>query len=375
MPVWRTKYGWRTRVEVNGEKIYGPTFPRKGLAVKWCEEKKAAQRHAPVRTILPTLETLAQGYLDYAETRYTHDTYVEKRACLFRLINQVGNIELSEISPAMILTLLNERAKTISANTHNRDLKNLKAFFSWCRKMHRQAYDPTAPLEPLPHDRASRRLVPVQDIWRVIMVAPMPERAMIGAYWHTGARRGEVLRWTWAEDINFEERWVRLGTHKSRGGSMVYERLWMNDDLYTLLWEVWRKHRQPGSPHVFPKYYQPNQRGQNLAGEQRAQRLLLGYTRPLAVGEKRYPGLCDLAGVEPFGFHDIRHSVAKYLADIHKVGAKGVQQILRHRRLGTTEIYLEGNYTGTRETLSLLVLPESSQKSSQNKNKGASRSG
>jgi hypothetical protein len=32
-----------------------------------------------------------------------------------------------------------------------------------------------------------------------------------------------VLRWTWDEDINFEERWVRLGTRKNRSGEMVYE--------------------------------------------------------------------------------------------------------------------------------------------------------
>ena len=36
-------------------------------------------------------------------------------------------------------------------------------------------------------------------------------------------------------DINFEERWVRLGTKKNRTGEMLYEKLWMNDDLYELL--------------------------------------------------------------------------------------------------------------------------------------------
>ena len=45
----------------------------------------------------------------------------------------------------------------------------------------------------------------------------------------TGARKSEVLRWTWADDINFDERWVRLGTRKNRTGEMTYEKLWMND--------------------------------------------------------------------------------------------------------------------------------------------------
>ena len=71
---------------------------------------------------------------------------------------------------------------------------------------------------------------------------------------------------------------------------------------------------------------------------------------------KMLKGLCKRAGVEPFGFHDIRHTVAKYLNDLQKVGLKKVQQVLRHRRQSTTEIYVEGNYTGTKEALTLLEM-------------------
>ena len=48
------------------------------------------------------------------------------------------------------------------------------------------------------------------------------------------------------------------------------------------------------------------------------------------------------------------HTVAKYLNDLQKVGLKKVQQVLRHRRQATTEIYVEGNYTDTKEVISLL---------------------
>ena len=60
--------------------------------------------------------------------------------------------------------------------------------------------------------------------------------------------------------------------------------------------------------------------------------------------------------MEVFGYHDIRHTVAKYLNDIQKVGLKKVQQVLRHNRQTTTEIYVEGNYTDTRDALKLLEL-------------------
>jgi integrase len=54
--------------------------------------------------------------------------------------------------------------------------------------------------------------------------------------------------------------------------------------------------------------------------------------------------------------HDIRHTVAKYLNDIQKVGLKKVQQVLRHRRQTTTEIYVAGNYTDTKEAIQLLEM-------------------
>jgi integrase len=100
------------------------------------------------------------------------------------------------------------------------------------------------------------------------------------------------------------------------------------------------KNRDKRSPYVFPKYYCPNDSGSNWKGQQRANRLI-----------KR---LCKKAGVAPFGYHDIRHSVAKYLNDLQKVGLKKVQQVMRHQKQTTTEIYLEGNYTDTRVAMELL---------------------
>ncbi len=61
-----------------------------------------------------------------------------------------------------------------------------------------------------------------------------------------------------------------------------------------------------------------------------------------------------MSGVEPFGHHDIRHTVAKYLNDLQKVGLKKVQQVMRHRRQATTEICVEGNYATTESTMKLL---------------------
>ena len=113
----------------------------------------------------------------------------------------------------------------------------------------------------------------------------------------------------------------------------------MNDDLYNqLIWQ-W-KNRHPTSPYVFC-HMNPKSKL---------------YGTPYVGRWKMLKNLCNQAGVEPFGYHDIRHTVAKYLNDLQKVGLKKVQQVLRHRRQATTEIYVEGNYTTTESAMKLLEL-------------------
>jgi integrase len=80
------------------------------------------------------------------------------------------------------------------------------------------------------------------------------------------------------------------------------------------------------------------------------------YGKPYDERRKTLKSICEKAKVEAFGYHDIRHTVAKYLNDVQKVGLKKVQQVLRHRRQTTTEIYVEGNYTDTKEAIQLLEM-------------------
>jgi len=120
---------------------------------------------------------------------------------------------------------------------------------------------------------------------------------------------------------------------------MTYEKLWMNDDLYKPLMWQW-KNRHPASPYAF---WHMNPKSKY-------------YGKPYTERRKTLKKLCNEAKVEPFGYHDIRHAVPKYLNDLQKVNLKKVQRVLRHRKQTTTEVYVEGNYTDTRDVMGLLEL-------------------
>jgi site-specific recombinase XerD len=236
MGFWKTKWGWRAEFMLNGERIRAQGFFRyKGEARQWIKDEKervkveAKEPSSPDRQ--HSLYDLCQAYLTDCETRYGAKTVDEKRYCLERFYNSVGDIAVTDVTPPMVLEFVNDRAKNQSANAANKDRKNLRAYYSWVQEMYGFMYDPTAPIKKKPHEKQLRRLIPIQDILKVIMAAQGHDRVLIGAYWHTGARKSEVLRWTWADDINFDERWVRLGTRKNRTGEMTYEKIWMNNDL------------------------------------------------------------------------------------------------------------------------------------------------
>jgi integrase len=345
MAIWKTKWGWRADFMLKGKRIMAEGFFKyKDEARQWIRDEKESQKSQKRSSSQDNKRdlsfwALAQKYLADCKVNYDKKTVSEKSYCLERFYTTVGDVEVTGIDPPTVLDFINKRAKTKSNNAANKDRKNLKAFYGWVQEMYGVMHDPTGPIKKKPHTKKARRLIAVQDILKVMLVAKGYERVLIGAYWHTGARKGEVMRWTWSDDINFDERWVRFGTRKNRAGEMTYEKLWMNDDLYNLLMWQW-KNRHPTSPYVFC-HMNPKSKL---------------YGKPFVARWKLLKRLCSEAKVETFGYHDIRHTVAKYLNDLQKVGLKKVQQVLRHRRQTTTEIYVEGNYTDTRDVMGLLEL-------------------
>ncbi|MBW2000722.1 MAG: site-specific integrase, partial [Deltaproteobacteria bacterium] len=316
-------------------------FRLKREAAAWENETRQRYLESEKRARGGTdLTTFCIKYLDYA-LQFRPKTYVEKRFLTRRLIKAWGgDILVQEITSEMVLTFLAERARQVSNNAFNKDRKNLIAMFNWGREILGLESNPAARIKKRPHDRSPQYVPPTADVLKVLAVASRDEKAFLDCFLLTGARRSEILCWNWIEDINFEQRLYRLGTRKTRDGSMEYEWFTMSDELYGSLWWLWEHRRDRTSPYLFPQYCCPDEKGNNWTGEQRANRWI--------------KALCRRAGVMPFGFHALRRYVASVLADEHKVSAKRIQRILRHKSLSTTERYIGLLNEDLKETLELL---------------------
>ena len=146
---------------------------------------------------------------------------------------------------------------------------------------------------------------------------------MLTAFLHLAARRGELFRLTWA-DVDLAGRTVALRTMKTRDGSWKVSVLPMTTELRAaLLWQ-WER-RRAGTENVFT--VQGGGFGNQYEGQ------------PFKVRQHVMGKLCARAGVEPFGFHAIRHLSAIIL---YRAGypVAVIQKILRHEAPGTTERYL-----------------------------------
>jgi integrase len=333
--VWRSQVKWQGRT-------YRGTFQTKREAADWevAKRKELGEQadQAPTKIAMDLL-TFCNKYLDHATDRFSDKTLEEKRRLCRRLLTFCGNPTVEEVTPAMVEGFLANKKQIRSANASNVGRKNLLAMWNWGRKIQGLSGNPVAPTERLPHTPQAQYTPPTADVLKVLSVATREETVLLHAFLQTGARRSEVFRWTWLEDVNFEKRQVRLGTRKTKDGSMEYEWLPMSDELYDHLWWWWQNRPIRDSQYVFP-----------------VTSTNPGHHRGEAHTERRWflRTLCKRAGVKRFGYHALRRYVASYLADTHKVAAKTIQRILRHKKLATTERYIQHINRDLRDTLNLL---------------------
>lgn len=328
---------WRATPKYKGERLQTRLFQTKKDAIDYeRDEKRKAKEIENRQHKGMDLLTFCAKYLDYS-LRYQPKVYDEKKTVCKRILNKWGpEILASDINSGHAQEYLDQQATARSANAANKDRKNLQAMWNKGIRFWDLETNPFAQTEKRPHDRTPQYTPPSADILKVLMVATRKERVFLDAYLQTGARRSEIYRWIWTDDINFERREYRLGTRKTIDGSMSHEWFPMSDDLYASLRWWWENRTIKESPYVFTDDH-PGPH----------------YGKPYKVRRRFMRDICKRAKVKPFGFHALRRFVASVLSDSGK-STNTIRRILRHKNVNTTERYIQNINNDLKETMGSL---------------------
>ncbi len=312
---------WMAQVKIDGMKTRRQ-FAKKEDAKTWEVEKKHLAELPPEPTIPTTsLVELANSYLNYS-VKFSPKTYSEKRTAFIRFFKVITPDKAAQdFTKREALEYLQVHFNSKSGYSANKERKNLAAAWNFGIKF-LEGFPTTNPFLAVPRfpEMRQNRYVPTEkDFRRVLDAAKGQDKIMLLTFLHTAGRRGEIFRLQW-RDVDFSGKRIRLGTKKRQDGSMEYEWLPMTDELHHALLD----HKQAAiNEWVFT---QPSGRYEGQP-----------YTENRGFPQK----LSLRVGVMPFGCHAIRHLTASILAN-NNVPMIAIQQILRHRKLATTERYVRG---------------------------------
>jgi len=330
MTVWKSKLKgtWIAKIQHEMKQYKSEGFRTRALAISWEASKREELKHKSNGNAVSFVE-LENEYIEYCQPRIQFNTIRQKRYVyrIFKAFLNDEDIPADTISTKQIADYLNHKAAKDGNKVSNRDLREIKALYNWgIRHELIDCKNPCNLIERLPEEPYHPYIPPPEDIAKIKSIAAKEQRDFIEVLYHTMARQGEILKLTW-DDVNFEQRWVRLYTRKRRGGELQADHIPMNKTLYGVLRRRWMERN--GNDSLVFRFNQ--------------------YQRNFMMRM-----LCKRAGVRPFGFHAIRHHVASVLNDSGKASMKQIQVLLRHRRQSTTEIYLHTIGQGVRDAVAIL---------------------
>ena len=319
MGLWKdkTRKDWCYSFQYQNVSYAGRGFKTKKDARTAREKRRQEVKGQKIETGMAYSEAV-NLYLDHAQKAFTAETYKYKKYVFkqFWLFMKEKDYPMHEITTPMVKAYLDTRHSNNNFNVHRRELS---ALFTYARDILEViTVHPLRKIKKLPHQVKTKIIPREKDIIKLIQAADpaTDERDLLLTVLHTLARIDEILKLTW-DDINFEKRLLSKWTRKSGSGSPKEIRVNINDELYQILWNRWQTREQ--DTWVF---FNPATKTRYLK-------------RP-----KFMKGLCKRAGIEPIGFHTLRHFMSSLLDDNPKISTKTIQKILGHASKRTTEIYL-----------------------------------
>jgi len=234
---------------------------------------------------------------------HTKKTQDRERLAFKSFSDAISNRRLDCVTAPMIERWLLDRARGVKAQTANRDLAVVKAMF---RRAHKYGVIPSNPalaIDPLPvRDRQIRRALTDAEIAALLRDAKEPLRAAIGFVLHTGMRRGELARLTWA-DLDYHTGFVHIYRAKGRKPALLPFSI-----------------AARGFVHELPRT------------DERV------FPRKADWFSHQFARFCKKAKVKGASFHTLRHTFTTRLFQMG-VPDSQAKDLLRHADIRTTMVY------------------------------------
>jgi integrase len=303
------------RVKLPNGKVRERRCTTWNAAIAWEETAKLENPDTSL-TDTVSLAALFTKYLDHVQARGVAKTTYNWKCRVFRLLltEMSAHTPVIKVTYSAVEEYLNDIARQQSGKTANRHRRELCAAYRWGIKSMNLPSPCPWTVEAYSEDARKKHVPSVADFWKVYDAADEQRQRLLLAYLHTGARRSEIFRLKWS-DVDMQNKRLALSTRKRKGGGMEYDYIPMTDELHAML----TKQRLITG---FKEYVFLSQHG-----------------RPWRSATKLMGKLCERAGVQPFGFHSIRHLSASIL-DGKGVPLSVIQAILRHKSAHTTARYL-----------------------------------
>ena len=248
-------------------------------------------------------------------SRFAASTIRAKKVAFRSLCDAVGNnTRTTKITKTLALRFLTQISSDRTPGAANDMAKALRAGWNWGITFLAMPSDNPFSLPKFPQDEKPRYVPPYKDFQAVLALTTGKDSLLLLTALHTAARRGELFRLCWL-DIDTANKAIRFGTRKRRGCGMQYDWLPMTDQLAALFAAYLPV--VDTAAYVFPR---PD--GQ-----------------PYITRTPFLRKLCDMAGVQRFGFHGIRHLSASMMAQ-GNIPIPDIQNVLRHKSPMTTARYI-----------------------------------
>jgi integrase len=203
-----------------------------------------------VTPILLTFSQVSTKYLEDCQAHFQKNTWRQKAFVYRNFLTFIKKDPPAEgISKQIFVEYLKNRRNKDGNCAANRYLREFNALYNWAIQNEFVYKNSCINIKKYPESLRVKYVPSEKDINKVIMAADKDDMDLIMTLYHTAGRISEILNMIW-EDVNFDQKWVKLWTRKRKGGELQEDKIAMNDTLYHLLKHRWIN-REKSTQYIF----------------------------------------------------------------------------------------------------------------------------